>query len=90
MSEKIVEQDHLASIADALREQGDLVGEVEGAAARRQELGEREDLLLVVVPADDAALRAPARDAHLYAVRLLEVANQAGVRLLVIEAGLLA
>jgi hypothetical protein len=50
--------------ARALGEERDLVGDLEGARSRREELAQREELLLRVVPAHDAALRLAARDAH--------------------------
>ncbi len=63
--------------------------ELERARARRQELAERQDLLLGVVPAQHPALRLAARDAHEHSVLLVEVADEPRVELLGIEAALL-
>ena len=62
----------------ALREKADLMRELELAAPRRQELRQVEHLPLRVEAPQRRGVRAPARDAHLDAVRLFKYRMRPG------------
>ncbi len=62
--------------------------ELEGAAARREQLGERQSLLVRVEPPQHAVRLAAPGDANLHAVRLFQVPREAGRDLPGVEARL--
>jgi hypothetical protein len=64
--------------AGLLGEQRDLVRNLERAAPRGEQLGERQDLLLRLEAAQHALHLSMVGDADLYPVRLLEVPDEAG------------